>query len=123
SLRNTNEFLIAPRLVFSYDSTGSGKTAVRGGAGLFYNTREGARTVCDYPLIAPLVYTPVQNYGDARQFANNCSATACSSGTVLISPQQTRILQVNRPIETTFNTTLGVQQAIGFQTVIDVAYV
>jgi len=123
SLRNSNGLLVAPRLGFSYDPMGNGRMAIRGGVGLFYNTREGGGTVGDYSLIAPLVYTPVQNYGDARQFANNCSGTACSSGTTLISPQQTRILQVNRPIETTFNTTLGVQQAIGFQTVIDVAYV
>jgi hypothetical protein len=123
SLRNSNGLLVAPRLGFSFDPTGSGKTAIRGGAGLFYNTREGGGTVGDYSLIAPLVYTPVQNYGDARQFANNCSGTGCSSGTTLISPQQTRILQVNRPIETTFSATLGVQQAINFQTVIDIAYV
>ena len=123
SLRESNGLLVAPRLGFAWDALGNGKTAFRGGVGLFYNTREGGGTVGDYSLIAPLVYNPVQNYGDARQFANNCSGSACSSGTTLISPQATRILQFNRPIETVFNAMLGVQQAIGFQTVMDIAYV
>jgi len=123
SLRNSNGLLLAPRLGFAYDPFGDGKTAFRGGAGLFYNTREGGGTVGDYSLISPIVNNPVQNYGDARQFAGGCSGTACSSGTLLLSPQQTRILQLNRPIESILSTTLGVQRAVGFQTVIDVAYV
>jgi hypothetical protein len=123
SLRDSNGLLVAPRLGFAFDPRGNGKTAIRASAGLFYNTREGGGTVGDYSLIAPLVYNPVQNYGDAKQFAGNCSGTACSSGTTLISPQATRILQFNRPIETIFNVMLGVQQAVGFQTVADIAYV
>ena len=79
SLRDSNGLLVAPRLGFAYDPMGNGRTAIRAGAGLFYNTREGGGTVGDYSLIAPIVYNPVQNYGDARQFANNCSGTACSS--------------------------------------------
>jgi len=123
SLRNSNGLLVAPRLGFAYDPTGTGSMAIRGGAGLFFNTREGGGTVGDYSLIAPIVTNPVQNYGDVRQFANNCSGASCSAGTTLLSPQDTRILQLNRPIESIVNATLGVQQRVGFQTVADVAYV
>lgn len=123
SLRHSNGVLVAPRFGFAYDTTGQGNLVIRGGAGLFYNTREGGGTVGDYSLINPIVTNPVQNYGDVRQFAGNCSGTACSSGTRLLSPQQTRILQVNRPIEKIFNATFGFQERIGFQTVADVAYV
>ncbi len=123
SLRNSNGVLPAPRFGFAYDPMGNGNLVVRGGAGLFYNTREGGGTVGDYSLLAPIVNNPVQDYGFASQFANKCSGTACSSGTVLLSPQQTRILQLNRSIESIFNGTVGIQQRIGFQTVADVAYV
>jgi len=101
----------------------AGNSGPGSNVGIFYNTREGGGTVGDYSLISPIVNNPVQNYGDARQFAGGCSGTACSSGTLLLSPQQTRILQLNRPIESILSTTLGVQRAVGFQTVIDVAYV
>lgn len=123
SLRNSNGLLLAPRVGFAYDPMGNGKLVIRGGAGQFFNTREGGGTVGDYSLIAPIVTNPVQNYGDVRQFSGNCSGTACSSGTTLLSPQQTRILQLNRKIESIFNATLGMQERIGFQTVLDLAYV
>jgi len=80
---------------------------VRGGAGLFYNSREGGGTVGDYSLIGPIVTNPVLNYGDAKQFANGCSGTSCSSGIQLLNPQTTRVLQPNRKLETVFNATLG----------------
>jgi len=124
SLRYSNGLLVAPRFGFAYSPFNNSKTVVRGGTGLFYNMREGGGTVGDYSLIGPIVINPVQNYGDARQFANNCSGSACSSaGISTISPQDTRILQPNRPLETIFNGTIGIQQAINGGTVIDVAYV
>src|SRR5882757_2379499 len=122
SLRNSNGVILAPRLGFSFDPYGDGKTALRGGVGFFYNTRSGD-SIGDYALLPPIVFNPVQNYGDARQFANNCSGTACSNGTLLNSPQQARVLVLNRPIERFVNATLGGQKAIGFQTVADLAYV
>src|SRR6267143_2833249 len=46
-VRDLNNF--APRLAFSYDPFGTGKTVVRGGAGIFYN-RALLRTIDDFTL-------------------------------------------------------------------------
>ncbi|HZR29027.1 MAG TPA: TonB-dependent receptor, partial [Terriglobales bacterium] len=40
ALRNSNGVLVAPRLGISWDPFGDGKTAIRAGAGVFYNLRE-----------------------------------------------------------------------------------
>lgn len=125
SLRFSNGLLLAPRLGIAWDPFGDGKTAVRLGGGVFYNTREGAGTVGDYSLIAPLVQNPTVNFGNISTFTANCntSANGCTGLGSLNAPQATRILQPNRKIETIVSTNFGIQRKIGFDTVVDVAYV
>jgi len=125
SLRFSNGVLYAPRLGVVWDPFGDGKTAIRAGSGLFYNSREGGGTVGDYSLIAPLVSNPNVNYGNTATFTSSCnsSPTGCAGAGALNTPQQTRILQPNRKIESTLSTSLGIQRNVGFSTVVDVAYV
>ncbi|HXM49709.1 MAG TPA: carboxypeptidase regulatory-like domain-containing protein [Pyrinomonadaceae bacterium] len=52
-VRDLNNF--APRLAFSYDPFGTGKTVVRGGAGIFYN-RALLRTLDDFTLGAQKLF-------------------------------------------------------------------
>jgi hypothetical protein len=125
SLRFSNGVLFGPRLGLSWDPFGDGKTAVRLGGGLFYNTREGGGTVGDYSLIAPLVSNPSVNYGTASTFTPNCGASAngCTGAGLLNTPQQTRVLEPNRGIESTVSANFGIQRKIGFDTVVDDSYV
>jgi hypothetical protein len=72
SLRWSKGVLFAPRFGVAWDPFHSGKTAVRFGAGIYYNTREGGGTVGDYSLIAPLVSNASVNYGNVATFTPGC---------------------------------------------------
>jgi hypothetical protein len=125
SLRFSNGLLLGPRFGVVWDPFGDGKTAIRTGAGLFYNTREGGGTVGDYSLIAPLVSNPTVNFGNTATFTSSCntSSSGCAGAGALNTPQQTRVLQPNRKVEATLNASFGIQRNVGFSTVVDVAYV
>jgi len=128
SLRWGNGLLYAPRFGVSWDPFGTGKTAVRFGAGIYYNTREGAGTVGDYSLIAPLVTNASVGFGQvtSTNFLPGCGTSKSCYGTstqVNAGPVDTRILEPHRKIESTFSLNFGIQRQVGFGTVVDVAYV
>jgi hypothetical protein len=127
SLRQSNGVLYAPRLGIAWDPYGDGKSVIRMGAGLYYNTREGGGTVGDYSLIAPLVKNSSVTSGQitSTTFLPGCGSTNTCFGSGLVNPnpQDTRILQPNRKIESTLSTNLGFQRKLGFDTVMDIGYV
>lgn len=128
SLRESNGLLYAPRFGLAWDPFNDGKTAIRFGTGLYYNTREGGGTVGDYFSTPPVITNASVGFGQitGSNFAPNCGATnSCyaAGSQVNTGPLDTRILQPNRKIESTLGVNLGVQRKIGFDTVVDVAYV
>ena len=59
--QDNSPFRVAPRLGFAWDVTGDGRTAVRGGAGVFYD-RYNDDIILDLIELPPVLNTYRTNY-------------------------------------------------------------
>jgi hypothetical protein len=113
----------APRLGFAYDLMGDGKTAVRGGWGVFYNRLDGNQV---YGLSgqAPLVYTDAQTNLSMAQIAAQNTGGALDVSTLILAPNSpTSWAQTsNMPWDTVQNASLDIQRGIDRNTVVDIGY-
>ena len=105
-------FRVAPRFGFAWDVTGDGRTAIRGGAGVFYD-RYNDDSILDLVELQPLLNTYVTNYTTIRELlASPLTATPSNVR---------RITEFTPPV--VYNWSLGVQRDVGFNLIADVAYV
>ena len=104
---------IGPRVGIAWDVFGNGKTAVRLGAGMYYD-RFADDHVLQSRELPPLVVSPVANYTTISGLA----ATPLS-----LSPVGVQFLNRGFRPPAVYNYSIGIQQNIGFGTVVDIAYV
>jgi hypothetical protein len=107
-----------PRLGFAYDVFGNGKTAFRGGAGIFFERYQ--QNVFNFGGISnpPTVYTPTiygGNIGNISPALANGAPLTPSGG--ILSPDRAG------NIPTTYGYNLGIQQELPSKFVFDLSYV
>jgi TonB dependent receptor len=123
-LVNTPNKNFGPRLGFAYDLTGQGKTVVRGGFGIMFDRIQG-NDMYNGATNTPFDASPtVHNVALSNPGFNVDTGNTISSADLPILPVGiTGIDPANAKLPTSYQYSLGVQQAIGRSTVLSASYV
>ncbi|HTD23179.1 MAG TPA: carboxypeptidase regulatory-like domain-containing protein [Terriglobales bacterium] len=129
-MRNSDHVKVAPRFGFSYDPWGDGKTAIRGGFGMFYDLRERDNFFTNDFRSLPLQFTPNIEFGLSTAATTLGPLTASGIDFVdpnkinqAIFPSSSFAFQRNRKVPYVMQYNFGIQRELGFKTVVDIAYV
>ena len=111
-LYTTSWLALGPRFGFAYDLFGNGRTALRGGFGVFKDRPQGNPTFYANGN-PPIAYTPTLYHGNLDTYA---------SGGGAVGPSNLLILLGDNKHATTMNYSLGIQHQI-WNTRVEAAYV
>ena len=107
--------LAAPRFGFAWNPGANQQTVVRGGFGENFNPRNGPGILGDATGNPPQILNP-------QQFNGNTATYLQVGGFQSVSNINQSLNRTNPPVRV-YNTSIGIQRQLGFNTMVDVAYV
>ncbi len=114
SLIDTYHLRMGPRAGFAYDVFGNGRTAVRGGFGLFYNRPNMSDNILLFASQIPVISNPTIYYSTLNSLNSSGGA---------IFPQSVNGLDRSDTVPYVMNFSFSVQQAIGRSMIVEAGYV